>query len=106
MRFSSGVRMLRTNRALGIVHATLAPRVAAQQPPAGLHRACEQPVLADRVHGVLRAARGLLANGGGEGRDECRVEPDGENREPSHPAPPTAAPAEPPVPAEPVPAEP
>src|SRR5262245_62073001 len=92
MTFSSGVRMLKTSSAaLGIVDPALAPRMAAEEPPAGLRRALEDAVLADRVHRVLRAARVVLAAHGEERRDQQLVQPDREDRERPHAALPIAA---------------
>ena len=46
---------------LGPVDAAVAPRVAAQQPPAGEDAALDEAVRAERVDRVLRAARVVLA---------------------------------------------
>ena len=54
-----------------VVDAAVAPRVAAQEPPAGEHRAADEPVLAQRVERVLRAGRVVLAGAGREQPEAC-----------------------------------
>src|SRR5262245_31888413 len=46
---------------MGVVDSAMAPRVAAEEPPAGEHAATDEAELAERVERVLRAARVELA---------------------------------------------
>src|SRR5690348_7690798 len=66
---------------MDVVDAAEAPRVTAQQPPAGEDDAAEEPVLAQRVDRVLRAGRVVLAAAREEDAERvpvCVDEPDPE----------------------------
>src|SRR5262245_1918437 len=56
---------------MGVIDAAVAPRVAAQEPPAGEHPTPDEPELPESVDRVLRAARVVLA------RARRRQEPEG-----------------------------
>ena len=58
------------------VHPAVAPRVAAKQPPGGEHRSPEHAIAPDRLDGVGRAGRMVLAARGQAGRDHAPVEAD------------------------------
>ena len=60
----------------GVVHAAVTPRVAAEKPPGGEHRAARRAVAAKRVDRVLRAGRVVLARSGEERAHSQLVEPD------------------------------
>src|SRR5262245_35918866 len=64
-----------------VVDPALAPRVAAQEPPAGEDHSPHEPVLTQRVDRVLRAGRVVLAAAGKEDAERVPVhvdEPDAE----------------------------
>ena len=66
------------------VVAPVAPRVAAQQPPAREHEAAQDAVVAHGVDGVLRARRQVLAAPRQQRRDEAHVEADRGERDRAH----------------------
>ena len=73
-----------------VVDAAAAPRVAAEEAPAGEHEPAEDAELAERVERVARAARVVLAALAEERADERAVGVDGERDDVPHAAVPSA----------------
>src|SRR4051812_28089674 len=64
----------------------MAPRVAAQEPPGRQRRSPDEALRAQRVDGVVRARRLVLAGRRKEGPEGRTPEPDRRNAEPVHQA--------------------